>query len=408
MDLIILAIPAFFILIALELVFQFRKGVKLYRFNDAITNISCGITQQVSGLFTKSLLFVTYYWVYEHARIWNVKDTWYSYVILLFLVDLCYYFFHRYAHEIALFWGSHSVHHQSEDYNFSVALRQSTLQTFVSAWFYLPLAFIGFSFTAFITIAAIQTLYQFWIHTEVIKKMPRWFEFIFNTPSHHRVHHASDPKYIDKNHGGTFIIWDRIFGTFTEEKDPINYGVTKPVQSWNTLWVNLEYYKWLWSVFIQSKGMDKWRVLFNKTGWRPDYLGGALLPQDRPEGYEKYDVSGSKRVNYYIFILFLGLLTSVSVFLFSTKGMSSFNMVIYTGLVLWIVLNIGALLESKPWAKLSEILRIITSLAVFLVINIDAEVWIKVFAVVVSVLFFMIYLTFNLLEEKTKSPILAK
>lgn len=408
MGLIILSIPAFFILIGLELAFQFVQKRKLYRFNDAITNINCGITQQLTGIFTKSLLAFTYYWVYENARIWTIKDTWYSYVILLLAVDLCYYFFHRYSHEIALFWGSHAVHHQSEDYNFSVALRQSTLQTFVSSWFYLPLALIGFSFTSFITIAAIQTLYQFWIHTEVIQKLPAWFEYIFNTPSHHRVHHASDPKYIDKNHGGTFIIWDRIFGTFAEEKDTINYGVTKPVKSWNTLWVNLEYYKWLWEVFSQSKGRDKWRVLFNKTGWRPDYLGGAIPPSERPEGYQKYDISGSKWMNYYILILFLGLLGAVSYFLFNSVSMSGIELGIYTILLLWIVLNIGALLESRSWSRWSEAVRIMVSFIMFLVLNIEAELWIKILGFVTTVVFFMIYLTFVYVDVRYKTPTLAK
>lgn len=264
MNLIILSIPIFFLLIGLELLYQFIKKEQLYRLNDAVTNINCGTVQQITGIFTKALLVVTYLWVYNNFRIWTIKDTWFSYVILLLLVDFCYYFFHRYSHEIALLWGSHAVHHQSEEYNFSVALRQSTLQTFASAWFYLPIALIGFSFESFIMIAAIQTLYQFWIHTQIIKKLPAWFEYIFNTPSHHRVHHSSDPKYIDKNHGGTLIIWDRIFGTFIEEADPINYGVTKPVQSWNTLWVNFEYYQWLGKVFWDAKGMDKFKVLLRR------------------------------------------------------------------------------------------------------------------------------------------------
>lgn len=407
MNLIILSIPIFFLLIGIELLYQFVKKEQLYRLNDAVTNINCGTAQQITGVFTKSLLLVAYFGVYENFRIWTIQDSWYSYVILLLLVDLCYYFFHRYSHEIALLWGSHAVHHQSEEYNFSVALRQSSLQTFASAWFYLPLALIGFSFKAFIMVAAIQTLYQFWIHTQIIKKLPRWFEFVFNTPSHHRVHHSSDPKYIDKNHGGTFIIWDRIFGTFIEEADPINFGVTKPVQSWNTIWVNFEYYQWLGNVFWNAKGMDKFRVLFNKTGWRPDYLGGPLTPQERPQEYQKYDISAGKLINIYVVILFAVLLGSVSLFLFKTSQMNSVELVVNVLLILWAILNIGHLLESKSYIIWMEPLRIITTFTVFLIFHIDSKLWIKSLALFVSIALFMIYLTFYYINSKNKRPILA-
>lgn len=407
MNLIIFSIPIFFLLIGAELLYQFVKKEPLYRLNDAISNINCGTAQQITGIFTKSILLVTYYWVYENFRFWTVQDTWYSYVILLLLVDLCYYFFHRYSHEIALLWGSHAVHHQSEEYNFSVALRQSSLQTFASAWFYLPLALIGFSFESFITIAAIQTLYQFWIHTQIIKKMPAWFEFIFNTPSHHRVHHSSDPKYIDKNHGGTFIFWDRIFGTFKEEADPINFGVTKPVQSWNVIWVNFEYYQWLGHVFWEANGIDKFKVLFKKTGWRPDYLGGPLSPQERPEGYQKYDASPSKLNSVYILILSTVLLGGVSAVLFNTSKMNSTELVANTLLILWIILNIGYLLESKRRVLWIEPIRIIVTLAAFLVFHIDSELWIKSVAISVSTVLFMIYLTFSYMNSKNKSHKLA-
>lgn len=407
MGLIILSIPIFFILIGLELIYQLATKKKLYRFNDAVSNINCGIAQQITNIFTKSLLLVTYLWVYENWRWFTIKDTWYTYIILLLLVDFFYYLYHRYAHEIALFWGSHVVHHQSEDYNLSVALRQSSLQTFVSAWFYLPLAFIGFSFTSFLVIASIQTLYQFWIHTEVIRKLPAWFEFIFNTPSHHRVHHSSDPKYIDKNHGGTFIIWDRLFGTFKEEEDSINYGVTKPVQSWNTIWVNIEYYKWLWEVFKSSKGVDKLKVLFNKTGWRPEYLGGMLVPENRPANYQKYDANSSQKYNLYALVLFIFLLACTSLFLFNAEHLGVTNNLIYTALLLWMMINIGGILENKTWSKWSELARIALTFITFLLINNGSEMWIKISASILSAAFFMIYLTFIYLEQSHKNTNLA-
>ncbi len=420
MDIIAYAIPFFFLLIAIELGVQFFKKKSLYRFNDAITNINCGIVQQVTGVFSKFLLLITYFWVYEHYRIWTIQDTWYSYLILLIAVDFCYYLFHRYSHEIAALWGSHVVHHQSEDYNFSVALRQSSLQTFASAWFYLPLALIGFSFTSFIVVAGIQTLYQFWIHTEIIRKLPRWVEFVFNTPSHHRVHHSSESKYINKNHGGMLILFDRMFGTFKEEEDDdIRYGITTPVQSWNTIWVNFEYYKKLGRLFWQSKGLDKIRVLFYKTGWRPDYLIEKDIEKPNEKKFEKYDIGTSKWLNYYVLILFVAMLALIPLFLNYTSDFDILNLsgtsvsglfkiVIYTMLILWVVLNIGAIMENKTWAKLSELLRIGATFTAFYFIHQDMTPSMKWYGLLITLLFFIIYLTFEYLHRKYKKPILAQ
>ena len=222
MSLIVYSIPIFFLLIGVELLITRVRGLSYYRFNDAITNLSCGIGSQVTGIFMKFLTFGVYVIIYEHSPLTGKIPYNYLTIILLFLgVDFFYYWFHRLAHEISFLWGSHVVHHQSEEYNLSVALRQAWVQGAFSWIFYLPLAFIGFNPYMFATIASLQTLYQFWIHTKVIGRMPAWFEFIFATPSHHRVHHGVNPKYIDKNHAGTLIIWDRIFGTFQQEEEEV-------------------------------------------------------------------------------------------------------------------------------------------------------------------------------------------
>jgi sterol desaturase/sphingolipid hydroxylase (fatty acid hydroxylase superfamily) len=173
------------------------------------------------------------------------------------------------SHEINAIWATHIVHHQSEEYNLTVALRQSWFQAFFSTLFYLPLAWIGFDPITTVTVIAFNTLYQFWIHTELIKNMG-WFEWIFNTPSHHRVHHGSNPEYIDKNHGGTLIVWDRIFGTFQAEQVAPVYGITTPLRSWNPFHANFHY----WNDLIQlsaraSRATDKLKVFFAAPGWQP-------------------------------------------------------------------------------------------------------------------------------------------
>ena len=246
LNLITLSIPAFFILIAVELLINKMKKTNLYRLNDTISNLSSGIISQVVGVFTKIVTIGVYVWIYNNFRVFkNIPNEWYTWILLFIGVDFFYYWFHRLSHEVSVLWGTHVVHHQSEEYNLSVALRQSATQTFGSFWFYLPLAFIGFSPTLFATIAAIQTLYQFWIHTRLIDKMPAWFEYFFNTPSHHRVHHGVNPKYIDKNHGGTLIIFDRMFGTFQLEEEEVHYGVTSQLKSWNIAVANFDYYGWI-------------------------------------------------------------------------------------------------------------------------------------------------------------------
>jgi alkylglycerol monooxygenase len=408
MDLIVYAIPVFFLLIGIELLIQYITKSPLYRFNDAITNINCGITQQVTGVLFRTVTFFLYILIYEKARLFTIPLSWYTWLLLFIGVDFFYYLFHRYSHEIAAFWGSHAVHHQSEEYNLSVALRQSATQVFFSSWFYLPLAFLGFDPVSFLTVASLQTLYQFWIHTRVIHKMPRWFEFIFNTPSHHRVHHGADPQYIDKNHGGTLIIFDRMFGTFAEEKEEVHYGITKPLQSWNPVWANVEYYKWLINTFLAAKGMDKWRVLANKPGWRPDYLGGPVEPKDIPADFQKYDQHAGPLMHVYVFVQFVIMLSGTSYFLFSIDALDWGGRLVNAALIIWLVLNIGGIFERKSWVLFSEILRLIFSAALLLYMFPAAAQWVKTLLLSGSGVLFMIFLTFTYLDSKGKWPTFVK
>lgn len=395
MNLIVYSIPVFFILIGVELLVQYMTKSKLYRFNDAVTNINCGIASQVTNVLLKTVTFVLYVIIYEKARLFEIELNAFTWVLLFIGVDFFYYLFHRYSHEIAVLWGTHAVHHQSEEYNLSVALRQSAIQSLGSMWFYLPLAWLGFSPAAFITINSIQTLYQFWIHTRTINKMPAWFEYVFNTPAHHRVHHGVEPKYIDKNHGGTLILFDRWMGTFQEEEEEAHYGVTKPVNTWNPVWVNFEYYKWMWPVFIEAKGFDKIRVLLNKPGWRPDYLGGTLLPSEVAPDYQKYDMDVSPRMQYYVFFQFLIVLVGTSLFLFSFEKMPWWERTVDVFLILWSVINIGGILDQKKWVFVSEMIRLIVIAGALLYMIPSLNWMLKAGIVGLMMISFMIYLTFK-------------
>ena len=370
MDYIAFSIPVFFLLIGIELLLDKLKKTGYYRFNDAITNLSCGVGQQVTGVFMKTGILLGYIWIYENARLFNMPHpgtghgaamivaTWFA----LFLgVDFFYYWFHRLAHEINVLWGSHIVHHQSEEYNLTVALRQAWVQNVFSWFFYLPLAFVGFEPVMFVIVNQFQTLYQFWIHTKYIDKLPAWIEFIFATPSHHRVHHGVNPKYIDRNHGGTFIIWDRMFGTFQEEKEEVVYGITTQTFSWNPLWVNIQYWIDLVKQVDAVPGFsNKIKTLVKPPGWKPDELGGPIeLKEVSPQTFHKYDTEIPMGLNYYILLQYVFVIVGSSVFLFNVDFISNWVKLSSAAIILLAIINLGGLFEKKRWSVWLEYLRLL-------------------------------------------------
>lgn len=370
---IVYSIPVFFLLIGVEILIDKAKKTGYYRLNDALSNINAGITEQVTGAFLKTFVVGLYAWTFEHLRVTTMPDTIWMWVILFIGVDFFYYWFHRLAHEINVLWGGHVVHHQSEEYNLSVALRQGAFQKFGSFLFYLPLAWIGFDPVMFIVVSQFQTLYQFWIHTKVIHKLPAPLEFIFNTPSHHRVHHGRNPKYIDRNHGGTLIIWDRMFGTFQKEEEEVVYGITKPLQTWNPLRAQLDFWKDLGRDLARTPGfIDKLKLLFLPPGWLPATLGGPqTAPEVSKETAKKFDTRISMQMNTYVFIQFVITLGITSWFLFTYEQMSLSNGLIVMLYVLISITATGMLLEGSRWAVFMERLRLIGMLLVFFYLHHD-------------------------------------
>ncbi|MDX1479318.1 MAG: sterol desaturase family protein [Saprospiraceae bacterium] len=361
MDYIVLSIPVFFLLIGIELLIGKLRKTRLYRLNDALSNISCGIAQQITIALSKTVLVVAYVYLYDHYRLFEIHETWWTWVLLFVGVDFFYYWFHRMSHEVNLLWGAHIVHHQSEEYNLSVALRQSSFQGFFSMIFYLPLALIGFNPIAFATINAFQTLYQFWIHTKTIDRLPAPIEFMFNTPSHHRVHHGRNPRYIDKNHGGTLIIFDRIFGTFQKEEEEVVYGVTKPLRSWNPVWANFDYYADLWRDLRQPMRMvDRLRLLFAEPGWMPATLGGVRTPPEvTAETAEVFDTTIPPSLNYYILAQYLGVLAVTTLFLFNGAALPQAMQWVVSAWIVLSIINIGLLSEGRAWVRFLEVARLL-------------------------------------------------
>ena len=357
---IVLSIPIFFILIGIEIIVERLTHRNLYRLPDSIANLSCGTISQVSGIFLKVLAVGVYELLYSNFAFTHWEKNWIYWVALFFLVDLAYYWGHRMSHEINLFWGGHVVHHQSEDYNLSVALRQSSFQTVWTFSFNLPLAFLGFDTTDFILMGAFNLLYQFWIHTETINKMG-WWEYFFNTPSHHRVHHGRNPKYIDKNHAGTLIIWDKMFGTFQKEEERPTYGITKPINSWNGVWANFSHYATMaQEMKMITSWRDKIRYLFNKPGWFPESLGGYRpAPTVDKSTYEKYQSPVPFALSYYVLFQYAIAMIGTALFLFNQSAFSMLEKSVAAILITIAVVNCGVLFENKRWVYVSEWLRII-------------------------------------------------
>jgi len=359
-----LAIPVFFILIGVELLIGIIQKRKYYRLNDSINNLSLGITSQITGIFLKTILFFGYLFLFEHfGKNHVLPDKLWVWIALFFAVDFCYYWFHRMSHEINALWAAHIVHHQSEEYNLSVALRQSSFQGVFSSVFYLPLAVIGFDPWMFIIISQFNTLYQFWIHTKLIGKMGP-LEWFLNTPSHHRVHHGSNPKYIDRNHAGTLIIWDRMFGTFQEEEEEVIYGITTPLKSWNPVWANFHYWVDLFDVAKKTTSFkDKIKEFLMPPGWFPKELGGFQHPKEIDKTtYNKYD-SDSRKWHVYVFIQFVFMLGVATAIIFMEQQVTFFQLAVLSVFVVYTLVNLGALFENKSWVKVSEYLRFPFSIA---------------------------------------------
>ncbi|MEN9790006.1 MAG: hypothetical protein RLZZ473_2070, partial [Pseudomonadota bacterium] len=238
MNPIVYAIPVFMITIALEAWLAHRRRIATYDVADAITSLHFGVLSQVSAVFVRALTLGVYVLVFEHLRWFTLPvDSVWVWLGALIAYDFIYYSVHRFGHETHLMWAAHQVHHSSEYFNLSTALRQTSTGAFASFPFYLPMALLGVPPMVFGAVALIDLLYQYWVHTELVRKLG-WADRVFVTPSNHRVHHGQNDYCIDRNYGGIFILWDRLFGTFVEERDdePVIYGIRKPLASYNPLW----------------------------------------------------------------------------------------------------------------------------------------------------------------------------
>ena len=384
------SIPIFFVLIAVELLWSQASGRRVLRLNDSLSDLSCGILSQLAGIFTKFFAIGIFIWVGERAAIqrllpivplWPERSPFYatagfpsfgvdiaalaSWSAVFLLVDLCYYWSHRCAHEINILWAGHVVHHQSEEYNLPVAIRQSALHGLMSWIFYVPLAVIGVPWRMFVACNAINLVYQFWIHTRAVGTMGRVTEYVMNTPSHHRVHHGVNPKYQDKNYAGVFIVFDRWFGSFVQEADEPVYGITKPLRSWNPLWANVH-------VFVQiaqdawraERWMDKFRIVFGRPGWRPPELGAIERPREvSAETFEKFDATVPAPLAWYGVAQFVSALIAGFLLLQRAGSIPVALAVAPAFFVALALAGVGGVFERAKWARSLETARLLATAA---------------------------------------------
>jgi alkylglycerol monooxygenase len=357
MNLTALIVPAFFAFLFIEYTVMKRKGITSgISFENSISNISIGIAERLLNLLITGTFYGLYKYVYNHYAMIEIPSNAITFVLLLLATDFVWYWYHRLGHEINLMWGAHVVHHQSEEFNYTVSARITTLQAIIRNLFWCVLPFIGFEPSMVIVILVVHGAYSFFTHTETIGKLG-WAEKIFITPSHHRVHHASNEKYLNKNYGDIFIFWDKMFGTFQKEEEKPLYGLTHPLKSHSFLWQHFHYYAELWLACRKSKNL--WLALKILFG-RPEHLDPSLravLETKLLAGPTK-PVNRSVKFRTY---LTLQIVSVAIVIFFFTLFFNDFDRIeksFVIILVLATLINCGALLEQQRWIYYLEVARL--------------------------------------------------
>jgi len=361
---ILFSIPIFFILIFIELFLDRKKKTGYYRINDSLMSLSLGIISRTKLLVIFSFAAIIYAWAADTLAITQMPaDSMFTWVFSFVLYDFLYYWFHRMSHQINFLWASHVVHHQSEDYNLTTALRQTSSSVLV--WlFFLPSFIAGVPAEIFFINGALNLVYQFWVHTQFVGKLG-WMERIFVTPSHHRVHHGQNQVYIDKNHGGVFIIWDRLFGTFQQELDevPVVYGVRRPVNSFNPIWANIHtWYSLLIDAIRANNWADKIKIWFMPTGWRPSDVEVTYpLVKQNTATQIKFDPQSNRWAKYYTIVQYVFCMIFGVLFIQLSNQLE-----LLPKIIIWLIITLplvtnGFILENKSYAKLVDGLRLIGS-----------------------------------------------
>jgi sterol desaturase/sphingolipid hydroxylase (fatty acid hydroxylase superfamily) len=379
------AVPLFLGFIFLEYWVSRRQGKEYFSFAHSISNLNVGIAERMSDVFVTGLFYFVYAYLYEHYAIWHIAFTWYAWLFLLLITDFLYYWYHRFGHEVNVLWGLHIVHHQSPEYNFTAATRITVFQAAARTCFWAILPIIGFPAPMITSVIIVHGLYPFFVHTRTIGKLG-WLEYIFVTPSHHRVHHASNEQYLDKNYGDVFIFWDKLFGTFTEEKEEPVYGLTKPLNSYSFLWQHFHFLLEMGFCMRRAKGFrEKIRILFGRPDLIDPNIRGILERKFRIQSTQK---QGTAKLNRYVLWQIAVTLALLFSFILFERHLGVFPKVLVAGIILTTVINCGAILEQRQWIFQVELIRAI-------VLGVAILSYIPAVTLVLLFLSFLIYSVFQ-------------
>ena len=364
-----IATPAFMILILFEKWYGWVKGKDTVRTMDMLSSLSSGVTNAVKDVLGLSITILTYGWLLRHLAIFEVKSSVFVFVVAFFVLDFQGYWVHRIAHRVNFFWNKHAIHHSSEEFNLACALRQS-ISSFVNifTFFLIPAAILGVPASVIGVVAPLHLFAQFWYHTQHIDKMG-FVENILVTPSHHRVHHAINKEYMDKNFAQIFIFWDKLFGTFQAEikEIPPVYGITRPAQTWNPIKINFQHLSLLIKdAWRAENGLDKFRIWFMPTGWRPADVE-VRFPVNKIENtldFEKYDVKSSCQLTVWLWCQFLITLTLSLYFFGHVMTIGSPNMFIYGGFLYLSIYSFTELMDRNAFALIWETVKNIVGLGI--------------------------------------------
>lgn len=367
------AIPGFVILIIIEAVYAWWKGKFNFRSMDTISSLSSGNTNTIKSMLGLTIVIISYDWVYSQVALVHIEADWLVYLLSFIAIDFASYWSHRLNHSINIFWNRHVVHHSSEEFNLAVALRQS-ISSFVSLGFIFlfPAALLGLPPNVIGVIAPLHLFMQFWYHTEHIGKLG-FLEYIIVTPSQHRVHHAINPIYLDKNLSAIFCIWDRIFGTFQEElaEEPCVYGVTRQVKTWNPIKINFQHV-WLLikDAWRTSNWWDKARIWFMPTGWRPaDVIDKYPVPSAKPSTFVKYDTAASIGLTIWSWIQYFVLNALLIHLLLKVADIPPMQIFIYGTFLFIVIYSFTTLMDRDPNALWMEAVKSILGLTIIYLTN---------------------------------------
>jgi len=357
------AIPAFFVFLFLEYQVAIKRNMaSVFKYESSVSNLSIGVAERLLNLFISASFYNLFFWVYKHHAIFNIPNQWWVWIALILVTDLIWYWYHRLGHEVNILWAAHIVHHQSEEFNYTVSARITIFQALIRNVFWCVIPLLGFHPAMVIVILVVHGAYSFFTHTQLIKNLG-WLDYILVSPAIHGVHHASDEKYLDKNYGDVFVFWDKLFGTFQKEEEAPTYGLTHPVKSYSFLWQHFHYYLEILAACKTETGLRaKLKIVFGHPA-RLDQQIRPLLEkrylQHKVSTTYRFKFKGYLNVQILVCVVLLTLITGFYTVLHPADKLFIVSFVLLT------LINCGALMEQRKWIFNLECFRLLVVMVYF-------------------------------------------